>query len=83
MIAINTAINATPDSIAVCTIADDLPTSDETGLVAEGVYSIGILMCVRCVNIFIVVEELWKGIETALALTLFRSFWIALRSFFG
>ena len=51
--------------ITVYAIADDLPTSDETGLVAEGVYSIGILMCALCVNVFIVVEELWEGFETA------------------
>ena len=44
--------------ISVCTVADDLPTSDETGPVAEGVCSIGILMCVLCVNVFTVVEEL-------------------------
>ena len=51
--------------ITVYTIADDSPTSDETGPVAEGVYSIGILMCALCVNIFAVVEELWEGFETA------------------
>ena len=53
------------DSIAVYTLADDSPISDETGPVAEWVYNIGILMCVLCVNIFIVVEELWEGFETA------------------
>ena len=31
----------------------------------RGVYSIGIVMCVLCVNVFIVVEELWEGFETA------------------
>ena len=31
--------------IAVCAIADDLPTTNETGPVAEGVCSIGILVC--------------------------------------
>ena len=36
--------------IAVYAIADDSPISDETGPVAEGVCSIGILMCVRCVK---------------------------------
>ena len=51
--------------IAVYAIADDSPISDETGPVAEGVQSIGILMCVLCVNVFIVVEELWEGSETA------------------
>ena len=50
---------------------------------AEGVYRIGILMCVQCVNVFIVVEELWEGFETALALTLCKSSWVALRSYFG
>ena len=51
--------------IAVCAVADDLPISNKTSPVAEGVYSIGILTCVLCVNIFIVVEELWEGFETA------------------
>ena len=51
--------------IAVCAIADDSPTSDETSPAVEGVCSIGILMCVLCVNIFIVGEELWEGFETA------------------
>jgi len=51
--------------IAVYAIADYSPVSDETGSVAEGVYSIGILMCVLCVNVFIVVEELWEGFEIA------------------
>ena len=51
--------------ITVCAIADDSLISDETGPVAEGVCSIGILMCVLCVNVFIVVEELWEGFETA------------------
>ena len=57
------------------TIADDSPVSDETGSVAEGVCGIGILMCVLCVNVFIVVEELWEGFKTALALTLWKSSW--------
>ena len=51
--------------IAVYATADDLPISDETGSVAEGVYSIGIVVCVICVNVFIVVEELWEGFETS------------------
>ena len=51
--------------ITVYTIADDSPTSDETRPVAEGVYSIGILMCVLCENVLKVVEELWEGFETA------------------
>ena len=51
--------------ISVYAIADDLPISDETGPVAEGVCSIVILTCVLCMNVFIVVEELWKGFETA------------------
>ena len=42
----------------ISAVADDSSKSDETGLAAEGVCSIGILMCVRCVNVFIVVEEL-------------------------
>ena len=50
--------------IAVYAIADDLPISDETSPVAEGVCSIGILMCVLCVNVFIVVEEPWEVFET-------------------
>ena len=51
--------------IAVCAITDDSPISDETGPVAEGVYSIVILMCVLSVNVLKVVEELWAGFETA------------------
>ena len=51
--------------IAVCAVADDSPISDETGPVAEQVCGIGILMRVRCVNIFIPVAELWEGFETA------------------
>ena len=59
-----TCLGASLVCISVYTIADDLRISDETGLVAEGVYSIGILMCVLCVNLFVVVE-LWEGFETA------------------
>ena len=51
--------------ISVCAVADDLPTSNETGPAAVGVCSIGILMCVRCVNVFIAVVELCEGFETA------------------
>ena len=51
--------------ISVNALADDSPTSDETGPAAEDVYSIGILICVLCVNVFIVVEELWEGFEIA------------------
>ena len=51
--------------IAVCAVADDSPISDETGPVAEGVCSIGIIMCVLCVNVFIVAEELWERFQTA------------------
>ena len=51
--------------IAVYAITDDSPISDETSTVAEGVYSIGIVVCVLCVNDFIVVEDLWEGFETA------------------
>ena len=59
--------------IAVCAVTDDSPKWDETGPVAEGVCSIGILMCVLFVNVFIVVEELWEGFETAQALSLCKS----------
>ena len=52
-------------SIAVCAVTDDSPTSDEPGPTAECVYSIGILMCVPCVNVFTAMEELWEGFETA------------------
>ena len=51
--------------VSVCAVADDSPTSDETGLAAEGVCSSGILMCVLVVNVFTAVEELWEGFETA------------------
>ena len=64
MFARGTCLGASLVCIVVCTVADDSPTSDETGPVAEGVYSIGILMCVLCVNVFIVVEELWEGFKT-------------------
>ena len=67
--------------IAVYVFADDSPISDETSPVVEGVYRIGILKCVRCVNVFIVVEELWEGFETALALTLCKSSWVAFCSY--
>ena len=65
MFARGTYLGASLVGIAVYAIADDLPISDETSPVAEGVYSIGILMCVLCVKVFIVVEELWEGFETA------------------
>ena len=39
--------------------------TDETDAAAEGVCSIGILLCVLCVNVFIAGEELWEGFETA------------------
>ena len=45
--------------------ADDSPIRDETGPAAQGVCSIGILMCVLFVNVLIAVEELWEGFETA------------------
>ena len=51
--------------ISVGTVADDSPANDETGPAAEGVCSIGILLCVLCVNVFIAGEELWEGFETA------------------
>ena len=59
--------------IAVYAITDDLPISDETGPVAEGMCCIGILMCVLFVNVFTAVEELWEGFETAKGLP-----WVAL-----
>ena len=42
-------------SLVCIAVADDSPISNETGPAAEGVCSIGILMCVLCVNIFIAV----------------------------
>ena len=51
--------------ISVCAVVDDSPIGDETSPVGEGVCSIGILMCVLWANIFIVIEELWEGFETA------------------
>ena len=49
---------------AVCAVTDDSPIWDETGQAAEGVCSIGILMCVLFVNVFSAVEKLWEGFET-------------------
>ena len=71
--------------IAVYAIADDSPINDETSPVAEVMWSIGILTCVLCVNVFIVVEELWTlgRVRNSVALTLCRSSWVVLRSFFG
>ena len=67
--------------ISVCAVTDS-PTSDETGLAAEEVCSIGIPIYVQFVNFFTAVEELWKGFETAKALP-----WVAflgcLCNFFG
>ena len=66
-----TCLGASSVCIAVWTITDDLLISDETGPVAEGLHSFGILMYVRCVNVVIVVKELgfetrvWEGFETA------------------
>ena len=40
-------------------------TCDDTGPAAEGVCSIGILMCVLLVNVITAVEGLWEGFETA------------------
>ena len=51
--------------IAVCAVIYDLLIRDETGQAAEGVCSIGILMCVLLVIVFTAVEELWEGFETA------------------
>ena len=50
MVARGTCLRASLVCIAVCDVADDSPISDETGLAAEGVCSIGILICVLCVN---------------------------------
>ena len=60
-----TCLAASLVCIAISAISDDSPISDETIPVAEGVYSIGILICVLCVSVFVVVEELWDGFETA------------------
>ena len=60
-----TCLGAMLVCISVGAVADDSPTSDETGPAAEWVCSIGILMCVLFVNVFIAVEELWEGFETA------------------
>ena len=46
-------------------LSDDLRIRDETGPAAEGACGIGILMCVRCVNVFTAVEELGERFETA------------------
>ena len=56
--ACGTCLGAMLVCIAVCAVADDSPKSDETGLATEGVCSIGILMCVLFVDVFIAVEEL-------------------------
>ena len=58
-----TCLGASLVCIAVCAVADDSPISDETGPTAEGVCSIGILMCVLCMNVFIAVEELREGLK--------------------
>ena len=65
MFAHGTCLGASLVCIAVDAITDDSPISDETGLEAEGVCSIGILVCVLFVNVFKAVEELWEGFETA------------------
>ena len=44
---------------------EDLRKVSAKRTVARVVYSIGIVVCVLCVNVFIVVEELWEGLETA------------------
>ena len=61
MFARGTCLGASLVCIPIYPIADDSQISDETGPVAEGVCSIGILMCVLCVNVSIVVEEHWEG----------------------
>ena len=63
--------------IAVCAVTDDSPISDETSPAAKGVCIIGIFMCVRCVNVFTAVEELWEGFETANGLL-----WVAFLGYF-
>ena len=60
-----TCLGALLVCISVCAVADDSPTSDETGPAAEGMCNIGILMCVLFVNVFPAVKELWEGLETA------------------
>ena len=50
---------------SVCAVTDDLPTSEEIGLTAEGVCSIGFLICVLFVNAFTAVEELQEGFGIA------------------
>ena len=62
-----TGMRASLVRIAVSAIADYSPISDETGPVAEGSVSHWVVMCVLCVNVFMVVEELWEGLETALS----------------
>ena len=64
--------------IAVCVVTDDSPIRDKTSLAADGVCSIGILMCVLFENVFTALEELWEGFETAKGLP-----WWALYNFFG
>ena len=63
--------------ISVCAVTDDSPTSDETSLAAEGVCSIGLLIYVLFVNVFIAMEELWEGFKTEKGLP-----WIALHGCF-
>ena len=64
MFARGTCLGGSLVSISGYAIADDLPISDETCLVAEVVCCIGILMCVLCGNVFIDVGELWERFET-------------------
>ena len=53
---------ATQESLhKVSAIADDLPISDEIGLVAEEVWSIRILMCVLCVKSILLWRNTGKG----------------------
>ena len=66
MFACDTCLRASLVYIAVGAIADDSPISDETSPVAEGsVKHCDCHVCVQCVNVFIVVEELWEGFETS------------------
>ena len=60
-----TWLGASVVHVSVCVVADDSPTSDETGPAAEGVCCIVILRYVIFVNVFTGVEELWEGFETA------------------
>ena len=63
MFARGTCLGVSLVCIAVSAIADDSPICDETGPVAEGVCSIGILMCVLCVNVFSLLKNSGNGLK--------------------